>query len=129
MATGGFSPRRLARMHDSLLRHVGSGRLPGLVALISRRGAELWAAAPATLKDLMEVRGIGIVRVPALAEAPVALVVDLVAAPDIERCPEPERETLLGVALPKLRLHAPDASAPAKLRLAMRLSNGSGERR
>ena len=96
---------------------------------LSRRGAELWAAAPATLKDLMEVRGIGIVRVPALAEAPVALVVDLVPAPDIERCPEPERETLLGVALPKLRLHAPDASAPAKLRLAMRLSNGSGERR
>src|SRR5947209_9878029 len=36
----GFSPMRLARMHDSLLRHVDSGRLPGLVALISRRGAE-----------------------------------------------------------------------------------------
>jgi CubicO group peptidase (beta-lactamase class C family) len=38
--TGGFSPTRLARMHDILLRHVGSGRLPGLVALISRRDAE-----------------------------------------------------------------------------------------
>ena len=96
---------------------------------LSRRGAELWAAAPATLKDLIEVRGIGIVRVPALAEAPVALLVDLVPAPDVERCPEPERETLLGIALPRLRLHAPEASAPAKLRLAMRLSNGSGERR
>jgi len=36
----GFSPPRLARMHDTLLRHVGSGRLPGLVALLSRRGAE-----------------------------------------------------------------------------------------
>jgi CubicO group peptidase (beta-lactamase class C family) len=38
--TSGFSPTRLARMHDALLRHVDSGRLPGLVALISRRGAE-----------------------------------------------------------------------------------------
>ena len=38
--TTGFSPTRLARMHDSLLRHVGTGRLPGLVAVISRRGAE-----------------------------------------------------------------------------------------
>jgi CubicO group peptidase (beta-lactamase class C family) len=37
---GGFSPTRLARMHDTLLRHVDNGRLPGLVALISRRGAE-----------------------------------------------------------------------------------------
>ena len=27
-------------MHDTLLRHVDHGRLPGLVALISRRGAE-----------------------------------------------------------------------------------------
>ena len=38
--TGGFSATRLARMHDTLLRHVDGGRLPGLVALISRRGAE-----------------------------------------------------------------------------------------
>jgi CubicO group peptidase (beta-lactamase class C family) len=38
--TDGLSPTRLARMHDTLLRHVDSGRLPGLVALISRRGAE-----------------------------------------------------------------------------------------
>lgn len=36
----GWSTTRLARMHEILLRHVASGRLPGLVALISRRGAE-----------------------------------------------------------------------------------------
>jgi CubicO group peptidase (beta-lactamase class C family) len=33
----GLSRARLARMHDALKRHVDSGRLPGLVALISRR--------------------------------------------------------------------------------------------
>jgi hypothetical protein len=38
--TSGLSPVRLARMHDTLLRYVDRGRLPGLVALISRRGAE-----------------------------------------------------------------------------------------
>jgi CubicO group peptidase (beta-lactamase class C family) len=38
--TGGLSPARLARLHDALLRHVDSGRLPGLVAAIHRRGAE-----------------------------------------------------------------------------------------
>jgi CubicO group peptidase (beta-lactamase class C family) len=38
--TSGWSTTRLARMHEILLRHVASGRLPGLVALISRRGAE-----------------------------------------------------------------------------------------
>jgi CubicO group peptidase (beta-lactamase class C family) len=38
--TAGLSPTRLTKMHDALRRHVDSGRLPGLVALISRRGAE-----------------------------------------------------------------------------------------
>ncbi len=89
---------------------------------LDRRGAELWATAPAPLKDLMEVRGIGVVSVPARAEAPVALIVDLVTGGEVERCPEPDRERLLGIEVPKLRLHAPEASAPAKLRLALRLA-------
>jgi CubicO group peptidase (beta-lactamase class C family) len=38
--TSAFSPTRLARMHDTLLRHVDTRRLPGLVALLSRRGVE-----------------------------------------------------------------------------------------
>ncbi len=36
----GFSSTRLARMHNTLRRHVDRGRLPGLVALISRRSEE-----------------------------------------------------------------------------------------
>lgn len=39
-AQAGLSGARLARMHASLLRHAGPGRLPGLVAAIVRRGAE-----------------------------------------------------------------------------------------
>lgn len=37
---GGLSPARLTRLHDTLRRHVDSGRLAGLVAAISRRGSE-----------------------------------------------------------------------------------------
>src|SRR5688572_22941130 len=36
----GFSPVRLDRMRATLHRHVESGKVPGLVALISRRGHE-----------------------------------------------------------------------------------------
>ena len=39
-AKSGLSVARLARMHDTLGRHVERGRLPGLVAAIGRRGAE-----------------------------------------------------------------------------------------
>lgn len=115
---------------DLALRLVDDGA--ALVAddqtCLTRRGAELWAAAPDPLKDLMEVRGIGIVRVPALAAAPVALLVDLVREADVERCPEADAESLLGVTVPRLRLDARTASAPAKVRMALRLAAAAGER-
>ena len=37
---GGFSPARLARMRAALERHVESGEVPGLVALVHHRGQE-----------------------------------------------------------------------------------------
>jgi hypothetical protein len=35
---GGLSKARLARMREAMLRHVESGRMPGLVTLVRRRG-------------------------------------------------------------------------------------------
>jgi HPr kinase/phosphorylase len=115
---------------DLALRLVDGGGM--LVAddqtCLSRRGAEVWATAPGPLKDLLEVRGVGIVRMPALAEAPVALLIDLVGERHVERCPDPQAESVLGVELPRLQLNAASASAPAKVRLALRLAAGTGER-
>jgi CubicO group peptidase (beta-lactamase class C family) len=36
--SAGFSKERLHRLHDALSRHVEAGDMPGLVALVSRRG-------------------------------------------------------------------------------------------
>ena len=38
-STGGLSAERLSRMHDILAGYVERGTVPGLVALVSRRGA------------------------------------------------------------------------------------------
>ena len=38
MRSGGFSSARLARMREVMAGHVASGRMPGLVMLVSRRG-------------------------------------------------------------------------------------------
>jgi CubicO group peptidase (beta-lactamase class C family) len=38
MTTGGFSPKRLARVRDVLERHVGAGFVPGAVAVVARHG-------------------------------------------------------------------------------------------
>jgi HPr kinase/phosphorylase len=85
-----------------------------------RRGDRVIVRAPSTIAGLLEVRGIGIFRLDALAEAPVALLVDLVPAETLERLPARRSETVLGLALPRIALAPFEASAAAKLRLALR---------
>jgi serine kinase of HPr protein (carbohydrate metabolism regulator) len=90
------------------------------VVEVEQRGAALMARAPARLKGRMEVRGVGIVAVPTVARARIVLVVDLVAAGAVERYPEPASTRILGIRLKLLKLWAFEASAPAKLRLAVK---------
>ena len=62
-------------------------------------GDGLVASAPPKIAGKIEVRGLGIVEMPSAVDVPVALFVDLDAAP--QRLPEPgETRTLAGVAVP-----------------------------
>ena len=87
---------------------------------LCREGDRLVVRAPATIAGLLEVRGVGVMRLDALAEAPVALVVDLVAADRVERLPARQTEWILGLALPLIALAPFEASAQAKLHLTLR---------
>jgi HPr kinase/phosphorylase len=87
-----------------------------------RRGKSVVASAPASIAGLIEARGVGILKLArdqVVARAPLALLVDLAPPERIERLPEPARERLLGVDLPVLMLAPFEASASAKLRLAL----------
>lgn len=111
---------------DLALRLIdGGGELVAddLVRLTAQAGGTAAAPHP-RLAGLIEARGVGILRLPYLSSAPVALVVDLVPAAEVERLPEPATRQLAGHAAPLLRLDGFSASAPAKLRLAMRLLQG-----
>ena len=91
-----------------------------LEAVVLETGnCRLMASAPAVLSGLLEVRHIGIVKCDAIAAAPVRLVVDLAAAA-IERMPPRETSVLLGIDLPRITVNAYEASAPAKVRIALR---------
>ena len=59
----------------------------------------LTARAPATIQGLIEARGVGLMRVPFVPQAEIALVIDL-DQPEPNRLP-PQREiTLLGISRP-----------------------------
>ncbi len=83
-------------------------------------GDAVRASAPKELAGRIEVRGVGIVTIAAVAETRLALIVDLVDAGDVQRLPETEMVEVLGVTLPLVRLAAFEASAPAKVRTALK---------
>lgn len=91
-------------------------------------GSDICMTAPAAIAGQIEIRGLGIMRAPFVAAAPLRLVVDLVAAADIERMPEPRRCTLLEHEVPLVTLAPFEASAVAKLRLALDAAVGSAIR-
>ncbi len=74
-----------------------------------------FAQAPGTLAGMLEVRGIGIVRLPYLSVVKLNLVVVLVE--QSERLPYPERHAELD--LPLVRLNALQVSAPDRVALAL----------
>lgn len=107
---------------DFALRLIDAGAL--LVAddqlqVESSQGGLLGRPAEA-LAGLLEVRGIGILRVPYCPECRLDLVVALDSAKARIRMPEPAFYEILGARLRLLHLDPLSASADAKLRLALR---------
>ena len=107
---------------DLALRAIEAGaRLVAddLVAL-DLRGDRLWARALPRADGRLEVRGVGIVRLPALDGAELVLLADL-AGP--ERLPEPDFEPVLGRPVKRIRLAPFEISAAIKLRLAVLMAS------
>ena len=86
---------------------------------LTRAADGLVARSPAAIAGRIEVRGVGILRVPTVASAPLRLVVDLIAPERVERLPEPQFCEYLQCSLPLLALAPFEASTPAKIRLAL----------
>jgi len=89
-------------------------------AVLQRVNERILVRAPVSIAGLIEVRGVGILRVDPTDEAPLTLIVDLVPSAAVERLPESRFEAVLGLAVPLIALAPFEASAAAKLRLARR---------
>lgn len=112
---------------DLALRLIAEGAR--LVAddqvLVRAVAGRLVARAPEPIRGLIEVRGVGLVPAPTAAFARIGLVVDLAAANAVPRLPEPQSTRIEGVDVPLARLAPFEASAPIKVRLALRFGAGS----
>lgn len=91
--------------------------------VITRRGVDLQASAPTTLKGKLEIRGLGIAAVPAEDDVTLRLAVHLAKSADIERLPDlaASRLEILGLGLPLVQIDPFAASAPARVRAALDL--------
>jgi serine kinase of HPr protein (carbohydrate metabolism regulator) len=79
----------------------------------------LEATAPQTITGKMEVRGLGVVDMPCVDYARVALIIDL--TDDIDRMPaDPQERLVAGAGVPVVRLAALEPSAPIKVELALK---------
>jgi hypothetical protein len=87
--------------------------------IVERQGEQLIARAPQKIRGLLEVRGIGLVRVATQDAVQLTLAADLDLAP--ERMPVQDSTVMLGIALPLLSVSAFESSAAAKIQLAVRI--------
>jgi serine kinase of HPr protein (carbohydrate metabolism regulator) len=111
---------------DLALRLISDGAL-----LVADDRAELTAeqgritvSPPPEIAGLIEVRGLGVLPLDHRDAAPLGLVLDLVPAAEVERMAEAGTCDILGLAFPLWRLAPFEASAPAKVRLAVRMAKG-----
>ena len=85
---------------------------------VKKDGERLIATAPPTIAGKLEVRGLGVVELERTDNVPVALAVELTS--EIQRLPDDSRERLvLGIKVPLISINAAEASAPAKIALAL----------
>jgi HPr kinase/phosphorylase len=98
---------------DLTLRLLGRGFI--LVADDQVEISHGLARAPEALAGRLEVRGLGIVRLPYISNVKLNVVIALTAEP--ERLPAPEQHAELG--LPVVRLEAAGASAADRVALAL----------
>ena len=90
---------------------------------VSLRDGILVARAPETLAGMIEVRGLGIARFDHHASWTIHLVIEL--CDSVARFPEPRQTVIAGCPLPAWRLRAREASAVAKVMLAVKALQGT----
>lgn len=88
--------------------------------LLTAEPGTLVMTAPAALAGLLELRGVGLIRIPYVLAARLALVVDLVPLARVERLPDLATIALLDRRFPVLPVAGTEPLAPLRVTAALR---------
>lgn len=113
---------------DLALRLIDAGALLVSDDYVEVRcaGGEVLAAPPAAIRGLIELRGVGLLRVPYCENVALALVVDLLPSFRVSRHPERRETQIANVSLPLFAIAGLEPSAPAKIRALLQALKNDG---
>jgi len=101
-------------------RHCRATLVADDQVIVEQGGAGLIARVPDAIAGQIEVRGLGIMKVPNVPGADIVLAVELAEPAAIERLPDPPLSwTLLGAEVPLIRVAPFEVSAHLKVLLAL----------
>jgi len=86
--------------------------------LLIRAGPRLLARPPQTIAGKLEIRGVGILSMPYVADIPVAMLVRL--QDQVQRMPDRRIRRIAGIDVPEVAIEPFHSSAPIKIELALR---------
>ncbi|OBV11412.1 HPr kinase/phosphorylase [Erythrobacter dokdonensis] len=90
--------------------------------MLAREGGRLVASPPPNITGLLEIRGVGLVNLPTVADAPVALVLSLVGVGHAERLPGMlVTRDYLGMSIPVLPFVPGDKAPAVRAEWALRI--------
>jgi serine kinase of HPr protein (carbohydrate metabolism regulator) len=106
---------------DLALRLIDDGA--GLVAddqvVIKEVGQELYLSPPDSLSGLIEVRGVGVIKIEYVSDIRLCLIVELDPRNEIQRIPKIKEELIKKILVPVINMYAFESSVLAKIKIIL----------
>ena len=106
---------------DLALRMIDDGA--GLIAddqvVIEAVGQELYLSPPDSLSGLIEVRGIGVIKIEYVRDIRLCLIVELDPRNEIQRIPKIKEELIKKILVPVINMYAFESSVLAKIKIIL----------
>jgi len=89
-------------------------------------GKKIYLSAPQNILGLIEIRGIGLIKIDAVRDIPLSLIVDLRPHNEIDRMPEHRKDVIENIYVPIFEMDAFECSALAKIKFFLKSLNEKG---